>query len=277
MTLEVTKTVEELEQLYDDTIGKDTFGCLIMGERGMGKTTMIGTAPKPILVYMFDPKGSQVLTPLIKEKKCLVIPLWGDKSQEPTKWREFKSFVTEHVETGFLKKFATVAVDSTTFLLEALTHHVSSTAHTLGLEKAIKPRPRNIPFQGDYRIIYQEVIDTIQDFSTQPINLIYTAHLEPEKNELTGDITMDISAYKKLRSFMPAMFTEKYVIRTKPLQTGKDGKKFSPRFIMTQPSGMYNASTQFENMDYEEKPDIKYLMEKAGLDNSDLGNGRYDQ
>lgn len=267
LTLKFYKEREEILSMYKSNVGSDTFGCLIAGDAGVGKTTMIGTAPEPILVYMFDPKGYMVLREKFLEGRVLIVPLWKDQSQSPTEWKKFRELSNHHIRSGFIEStFATVAVDSLTWCLEAATNYVADMAPDLGIEKSRTERVRNIPFMGDYRIIYQEILDKIKLFSSLPINLIFTAHMETMVNKEGTIVGRDLSVFKKLKDLIPPMFTEKYVLTTTP-----SGGGYAKRELLTQPKGSYRiGSTQFGNkLDPKEEPNIKHLMEKVGLTSND--------
>ncbi len=257
--LEIKKSLDEIEKMYSSSVGEDTLGALISGEPGVGKTSMICTAPKPILIYMFDPKGHMVVNRLLKKEERLIVPLWGEQSQNPTEWKKFVDLSNKHMESGLFKQVATVAVDSLTYALEACTNYVADMAPGLRMEKSYTERIRNIPFIGDYRLIYQEILDRIKLFSTHPINLIFTSHLEVEQDEITGEIRANILAFRKLKGLIPPLFTEKYVIITKPKVGG-----VAQRILLTQPRGRYMASSQL-GLDPEEVPDFREIMKKAGL------------
>ncbi|MFQ5788327.1 MAG: AAA family ATPase [Thermodesulfobacteriota bacterium] len=262
--LEIKKSIEEIDGMYKENVGEeDTLGALVSGDPGVGKTTMITTAPKPILIYMFDPKGQIVVKRNLKKNEYRIVPLWKEQSQTPTEWKRFVELSEKHMELGLFNIFATVAIDSLTFALEACTNYVADFAPSLKMEASYTNRPRNLPFLGDYRIIYQEVLDRIKRFSGYPINLIVTSHLETSADELTGEIKANILAFKKLKGLIPPLFTEKYVIVTKP---GPDG--FAKRILLTQPKGRYIASSQL-GLEPKEEPDFKMIMEKAGLSIAD--------
>jgi hypothetical protein len=102
--------------------------------------------------------------------------------------------------------------------------------------------------------------------SAQECNFIATAHLVNQQDELTGEVIAELDTYKTLKSRVPILFTEKYVLQTKETSTGVE------RYLLTQPKGRYRASTQLGKdgiFDREEIPDLKLLMQKAGLDVSD--------
>lgn len=263
MSLDIQTSLAEIDEMYANAGADTTLGALISGEGGVGKTAMCCTAPKPILFYQFDPKGSIVIERRLKNTEKKIVPLWADQSQSPTEWKKFLDLTDKHMELGIFDLFATVVVDSLTFALEACTHYVANMAPKLKLEKNYTERPRNIPFIGDYRIIYQELMDRIKRFSAFNINLIFTSHIETEADEITGEIKSNILAYRKLKGLIPPMFTEKYVIVTKP----RSGQ-IAERILLTQPRGRYMASSQL-GLDPEEKPDFREIMKKSGLNFKD--------
>ncbi len=263
MNLDIKASIEEINKMYKETVGPDdTLGALISGEPGVGKTTMAGTAPKPILFYMFDPKGYHVLRKKVDKGEVLIVPLWTDQSQAPTEWEKFDRMSTDHMDTGFIKQFSSVVIDSLSFALIADANYVAAVQAPAADMKGPKDRPRNIPFIGDYRFIYQNIMDKIQEFSAHPINLIMTSHITTEENELTKEIKVRLLAYGKLKNWIPPMFTEKYVLVTKPGVKNPDGSV--KRMILTQPKGKYDASSQL-GLDPEEEPDFGIIMKKAGF------------
>lgn len=261
MNLPYNKEHTEILSMYKEAVGEhDTFGCLIAGDAGSGKTAMLGTAPTPTLVYMFDPKGYLTLRDLFKEGKCLIVPLWTDQSQSPTEWGKFRKLVKSHIESGFIKdSFASVGVDSLTWALEACANYIGDAAENFGMEKSRTPRPRNMPFMGDYRLIYQEITDVIKQLSGLPVNLMFTGHLEVVKNKEGVPIGRELSVFRKLKDLIPPMFTEKYSLRIKQ----------GVYELLTEQTGSYTiASTQLGKgglLKAIEKPSIKYLMEKVGM------------
>lgn len=267
MNLDIKASIEEINKMYKETVGEDdTLGALISGDPGVGKTTMAGTAPKPILVYMFDPKGHLVLRPLIEKGEVLVVPLWMDQSQDPTIWEKFNEMSTDHMDSGFIKQFSTVVIDSLSFCLITVANYVAAIQAPAADMKGPKDRPRNIPFIGDYRFIYQNIMDKIQEFSSHPINLIMTSHVTTEENELTKEIKVKLLAYGKLKNWIPPMFTEKYMLITKPGEKNPDGSV--KRMVLTQPKGKYECSSQL-GLPPEIEPDFRVIMKKAGFNVKD--------
>ena len=58
---------KDLLKSYQDDPSQTKAHVLLHGDKGIGKTTILKTAPKPILIFSFDPGGTIVLK---KEKEC---------------------------------------------------------------------------------------------------------------------------------------------------------------------------------------------------------------
>lgn len=234
-----------------------TVGFLIMGKQGMGKTTLLGTAPFPILVYSFDLNGQIVLREKIEEGKVLVIPFWSDKSEKPVEWARFHDMFHEHKESGFHDFFATVAVDSITYAIESL---IWCEVERMNKESTKKREDLN-PFIGDYRVFQRKFIDFTKEIGEGDYNLIFTAHLQPESDEITGEVSMEIVAPNKLRSLLAGLFTEKYCLIP--------GKVPNSRTLLTQPKRRYTASSQLASLaglpPEIDNPNLFEFMKQAGL------------
>ncbi|KKM34725.1 hypothetical protein LCGC14_1565130, partial [marine sediment metagenome] len=87
MPLESPMTPEEIRTMYLKKREGRNFSAIIMGLYGSGKTTLIGTAPRPLLIDSFDPKGTVVLEQLywdeIESGAILIRPWWSDDHVHP--------------------------------------------------------------------------------------------------------------------------------------------------------------------------------------------------
>lgn len=260
--IEVKTSLAEIDEMYADA-GGNTLGCLISGDPGTGKTTLLGTAPKPILIYMFDPRGHIVLREKISKKEVVVVPLWNENSQSPSEWGKFSELTNKHCESGFIDRFATVGIDSLTFALEALTNFTA--VEMQGITK--KTRVKNLLHMGDYRVVYQHILDKIKQLANHKIHLICTSHLETTQDEVSGKVTTHILAYKKLQGLLPALFTEKYAVVTRPGSSGGVAK----RVLLTQPEGRIQLASSQLGLEpvYDLKPGVESLtniIRAAGVD-----------
>lgn len=239
---------------------------LNMGEWGVGKTRLLGTARLPILIYMFDPNGAVVLhstyPELIADKMIQVVPCWGDsfsnvtglgKGLPPHKYIEWEQLYDQHVNSGYLSQFGTVALDSFTSWM------VSAGAHWLYQKNQTRKGTRIDQLaQGDYNGLYNLTRTLLNRTQACNCDFIINAHLEIEKNELTSEIRYVLATYNRLQSEVPPMFTEKWVMLDQATPNGVS------RYIITQPTGLYRASTQLGTGVWEarEEPNICKMLEK---------------
>lgn len=250
---ELLKRIEQIQALNPSM---DKFTSLVMGRFGTGKTRLLGTARKPILIDSFDPGGAVVLRDLIKKGDVVLRDYSKENIKKPDAYMKWEKQWEDDLRTGFLSMFGTYSIDTLTTWVDAATTKVAFD----------KGREENLPKLPDYPIIINMCKNMIKLTSAESCDFILTAHLEAVKDEITGEIREEVATYPSLRPKIPALFTEKWVMITKDKPGGCDYK------ILTKPRGRYQASTQLGKDDIflmEEVPDIKALLKKAGLPTED--------
>ena len=107
---------------YNKSRAKDYFNSLIYGYMGTGKTTILGTARKPVLIHSFDPGGEKVLVDQIKKGEVMVNSSFQhEDAKRPTTYRSWeKEFDRLRHMEGFFESIGTYALDSVTTWSEAL-------------------------------------------------------------------------------------------------------------------------------------------------------------
>lgn len=253
----------DLKKVYTPPFISPSLSILLQGEPGVGKTRLLATAPLPLLIYSFDPKGILVLhnhyQELIDSGMIQYITYWGDDSSNPTEYLKWEKDWEEHVNTGYLSQFGTVSIDSFTTWMEAAANAWLAERNTRRKDgKALD----NLAI-GDYPGLYNLTRTMIKRTSACDVNFILTAHLEAEKDELTGLIRYVLSTYKGLKTIVPPLFSEKWVMNKRVV--GQE-VQYS---ILTNNQGLYTASTQLKGLDIREQPNIKNLLKKAGLPYND--------
>lgn len=271
--LEVTKQIEEIQQMYKEMMGEQlAFSCLLMGIFGSGKTRCSCTGRLPILVDMFDPKGSIIfhtdpyLKQLVEEKKLIIRPFSAENSQAPTEFERWERQWTEDCKSGFLSYFGTYVIDSGTTWLEAMANYISrKKGGKRDYMLAGRTLTGNLEIQ-DYIPMYNMVMDMVKISSSQGCDFIYTAHLLTVEDEITGRVIAALDTYKRLRSKIPKLFSEKYVMSKEQTSQGPVHE------LLIHSTGKYEASSQLMasgKLNDIEEPDLKKLLEKAGLPTDD--------
>lgn len=259
----ISRPKPDLKRIYSPVDITPNMTVLFQGEPGSGKTLTVTTAPKPVLYYSFDPNKMMVLhtqaPELLRSGMIQYIPYWNESYSSPTEYLRWEKDWEEHISSGYLDQFGTVCIDSFTTWIEAAGNEV--------LRRKNMTRKAGIPTdqlaQGDYPLLYNLTRDMIKRTSSCDCNFILTAHLEAEKDELTQQIRYVLSTYKGLKTIVPPLFTEKWVMQKRAVGTEV---KYS---ILTNNKGLYTASTQLKGLDIQEEPDIKKLLQKAGLPAND--------
>jgi hypothetical protein len=238
-------------------IGDDkTFTGLLMGTFSTGKTSLLGTGRLPVLIDSFDPGGTVVLRQKLESGEVLVRDWSIDNYKQPTAYTKWEAQWEQDIRNGFLKNFGTYAIDSLTTFITALSNHIS--------KKAGRP-PATLAIQ-DYTLIYATLRDIISLSSAQGCDFLMTAHLTLNKDDLTGEIIAEIDTYNKLKTLLPVLFSERYVLRKVEKASGITYE------VLTNDQGRYKAGSRLANegkIETVEKPNIKAILKKAGYNIDD--------
>lgn len=179
------------------------FSCLLIGEPGSGKTTAASTAPKPILFLDLDNKLDRMvnLEPLLKSGDIIqwktTAPLAavslkrmaGTKLEEgkdkfpvpqPKGYIEFSDMIDRLVEGKCVidgRKIETIVLDSYTSLNEHIKALILAANGSMTMSQ---------PLWGVLLRNFEIMHGTLLRL---PANVIFTAHQQVDKDELTGRIS----------------------------------------------------------------------------------------
>jgi len=235
---------------------QENFTGLFMGTFSSGKTSLIGTGRKPILIDSFDPNGTIVLRKQIDAGEVLVRDWSVDDYKNPSTYRLWEAQWEKDIREGFLKNFGTYAIDSGTNYITAMSYQISK---RFG-------RPASTLAIQDYGVIYATIGDVVSLSSTQSCDFIMTMHLTYTKDDLTGEIMAEIDTYNKLRTKLPILFSERYVIRKEERSSGIVYE------VLTNDKGRFRAGSRLAaegKIETVEKPDLKAILKKAGFSTED--------
>jgi len=250
------RKLEEIQKLYQGDPRQFTFNAIIAGDMGTGKTSLLSTARKPVLVHSFDPGGTKVLRGEIEKGTVIADTRFEDEDpKKPTAFRLWEREFEDLRKNDVFSQVGTFAIDSITTFADACMNEILKSSGRAGA----------VPYQQDYLRQINVLRDYMKIFTTLPCDVIVTAHLEAEKDELIGKVKMNMIITGKLKVKIPLLFDEIYVTITK--QTSK-GVEY---YLLTRNDGYYTARTRIGKGVFEmlEKPDIKYLLEKAGMNYED--------
>jgi hypothetical protein len=258
--LEIKKEIEELQRLYAEDQTQKTFNCLLLGETGTGKTHLLQTARRPIHIDSFDPGGTKHLARGIAEGWIIVDSRYEHEDPlKPTAIELWLKEMEKRNSMGYFAHLGTYCVDSSTMWTEAIMNRVLKKAGIAG----------NAPrFTHDYMPTKTDVRNFVSRLLRLPCDFILTGHLRADKDEVVGSVSMRLVTIGDLDIKLPSLFDEVWITQV------KDGSKGPEYSILTSPKGYYKqvrtriGSGKFEQF---EKPDISYLLSKAGWNSKPKG------
>jgi phage nucleotide-binding protein len=205
---------------------------LVYGDSGVGKTTLIATAPAPVLVL--DMEGGSL--PLAGKDVDLV------KVDTPDAIRE----VLAKLKSGELA-YKTVALDSITEMYKVI------------MDEVIKSNPQvsraytDQASQSDYGRATELMRRAIRAFRDLPVNVIFTALAQDQKDEVDGTITRLPSLPGKL-AYELAGYVD--VVGYMFTKIDKDNGGEIKRGVLVQPQGKVIAKDRTGKLGQAVVPDI---------------------
>jgi len=257
MDEKIKRQLDKVRTYYNEKGGKKGFNALVVGDFGSGKTSLLRTCRAPILVDSFDPGGTKTVKKEIDEG--IIIPDVRFEDEDPKQPKAFSLWDEEYhakKRSGIFDELGTYCIDSATTW--------GQTAMNAILKK--KGRPGEFPQQDDYGPQMALLETAIRDITSLPCDCILTAHPDLTKDETTGKMFVSMIITGKLRTRVPILFDEIYftVAREKAKETTYE--------LLTQTDGLFKARTRIGSwgvFEKYEKPDIKYLLKKAGYPHED--------
>ena len=257
MALDIKAEATKLREMYNNDPTTQTFNAVVYGGLGTGKTSLLRTARKPVLVHSFDPGGTKVLRDEIANGSILVDSRF--EQEDPRQPKAFKLFDDEYHRLrrdGFFEHIGTYVIDSVTTWAQTAMNAVMKKAGRAG----------GTPQQNDWLPQMMMLENAMRDFVSLPCDCILIGHDDVTKDEATGKMYVGLMITGKLSRRVPLLFDEIYCAQTK--ETSK-GIEYS---LLTRASGTYQARSRLGKggeLDTYEKPDIKAILRKVGFDDSD--------
>lgn len=257
MSLDIKTELSTLQTMYKDNARTRTFNALIYGPMGTGKTNVVRTCRKPVLIHSFDPGGTLTVRDEIEKGT-----VYADTSFEvedpmmPTAFASWDKTYHRLKAGGMFDKIGTYVIDSGTTW--------SSAAMNATLKKA--GRPASTPQQNDYLPAMVMLENAIKDITSLPCDVILICHEDTDKDEASGKLFVGPLFIGKLKYRIPILFDEIYYACTKESSAGVN------YFFLTRATGLYKARTRLGKggiFETYEKQDIKALLTKAGYNTED--------
>lgn len=261
--LTIKKEAEKIRRMYDEDPRNATFNGIIHGPIKVGKTSLLKTCPKPVLVHSFDPGGTDVLKDMIAKGEVLADTQFEKEDPfKPKACRLWEDSFNYLYQKNFFNHIGTYVIDSMTTWAQVIMYEVIR-------RSALKKKDRNpgeAPREQDWLPQMAFIENYMRKFLSLPCHCILLGHSDQPKDRegnAVGDLGIMITG--KLRERVPALFSEIYYLRMKDF-------KAETRELLVKPVYGIQVGTRLGNggkLDKIEDPDIKKIMKKVGLDASD--------
>ena len=263
--LSIKKEAEKIQKMYEEDPRTNSFNCIVHGPIKVGKTSLLRTCPKPVLVHSFDPGGPDVLKDMIASGEVIADTSFEREDPfHPSACRNWEDAFNRLCQKDFFSHIGTFAIDSMTTWAQVIMYEIIRRA---ALAKKQKGRVcGDAPRQQDWLPQMAFIENYMRKFLSLPCHCILMGHSDQptdDEGNPTGDKGLMITG--KLSERIPALFSEIYYLRI------KDFKK-ETRELLVKPVYGIQVGTRLGSegkLDKIEPPDIKAIMRKVGLDDSD--------
>jgi phage nucleotide-binding protein len=204
---------------------------LVYGQAGAGKTSLIPTLPKPVI--------------LSAEGGLLSIADTNLPFIEITSMQELKEAYQWLTGSAEAAEFESVALDSISEIAEVV----------LNQEKKINKDPR-----AAYGAMQEQMADIIRGFRDLPGKHVYmSAKLEKTQDEMGRVLYAPSMPGNKTGQSLPYFFDEVLALRVE-----KDAEGFTRRALMTDGDGLWLAKDRSGKLEVWEDADLGEIIKKIG-------------
>ena len=202
---------------------------LVYGEAGAGKTTLIKTLPKPLIL-----SAEAGLLSLRRENLPFIEIHTVEELRVAARWLECS-------EEG--KQFESVALDSISEIAEVV----------LSTEKMLNKDGRTA--YGNMNDTMTKVIRSFRDLPNR--HVYFSAKMEKAQDETGAMLFSPSMPGKTLTQSLPFFFDEVFALRV-----GKNDKGEPQRMLMCRPDGLWSAKDRAGVLEMWEEPDLGAVIEK---------------
>jgi phage nucleotide-binding protein len=213
-----------------NTVAASNLKLLVYGAAGAGKTSLIPTLPKPVI--------------LSAEGGLLSISGHDIPFLEVTSMDSLREAYAWLLDSDEAKQFDSVALDSISEIAEVC----------LSKEKSIAKDPRQA--YGEMQTTMTEVIRTFRDLDK---HVLMTAKLEKAQDEMGRMLYSPSMPGNKTGQSLPYYFDLLLAMRVE-----KDEEGISQRALMCDSDGLWQAKDRSGKLDAWEAPDLGIILKKLG-------------
>ena len=233
---------EQLVQDYNPTAAVKTFRCLLYGGSGSGKTTLAGSFPKPF--FIDTDRGMRSIT--VAGAKFLRLPETGAFATMLAILTDVKNARGPFGPGGKFADRQTIVIDS-----------ISALADEYLMAEIMRENKRDPQVEnaqrddyGRLKIALTQLGNLIKDISDTH-NVVVTALVEEEKDDLTGTLEGKPLMTGKYRDIIGAVFDEEYYLEDAEMMGKYDYKLYAARYKHFEAKSRLLKTKRHTNATYE--------------------------
>ncbi len=264
--LATQKEFAEIRAAYKDNITTDTMNALIIGHTGSGKTSLALSSPKPVLVYSFDPGGTDSVKEEIEKGEIIVRKYETDSLFAPVAYKEFEADFNADRKSGIFKHIGVTFLDGLSNFIPAMIWQIMAKEGRIPPGMSAKLVQEGSSGKGmriqDWGQLSDFIMTICRAFIALPCHTIITGHVSLDKDEVIGGYIKSILAPGKSKNTLPILMPEVWILQKMDTSTGTERK------LLTRNVDSWRATTRMgrkDRFDTYEKADVRYLLKKAGF------------
>jgi hypothetical protein len=259
--------IANVKKYYEGDPLQKRYSLLLCGNSGIGKTSLLRTARKPIHVDSFDPGGTRCIRDMISDGDVIADTRFEDDDPyAPTRFDKWMSTVDKRLGLGYFDHFGTYMLDSaTTWGFAVMAYQLKS-----------RGVPGTSPdWKKDYTNQKTLMGNYIKKLMRIPCDFIMTGHFR--EKEISASIDSKTGVRHSVYEYrfyttgqavvtIPLLFDEMYVM------VAEDTSEGLKRSLILEAQGKYHAKSRLKSkglLDTTEPANLKVLLKKIGLSYED--------
>lgn len=258
---------EKLRQLYRDNPRTKKGRILAVGMKGCGKTSLLKTCPKPVLVHSFDAGGTEVLQDEIEKGSIIADTRYElDTVQNPRAYISWEQEINRLHSIKFFNEIGTYCIDSFTMFVTRTIWQIMKKEGRVppGMSSPVDLNKHGMRI-NDWQTVINICLMTVNSLANLPCHVILTGHLAYDKDMVTGSFQKMFNIPGQSSEYVPYNMPEVWMVKRDPhndrvrIWTRGWDQGFEPSTKM--------GAGKFEK---EEEPDVRALLKKAGYSYEDV-------
>lgn len=258
MPIDASVEAGKLRTMYKEDTRQDLASILMTGESGKGKTFSLRTAPKPVHVDSFDPRGTKSIRDGVDDG--WLIPDVRFENDDPLNPHAFKLWTKEFEARRVGKYFNSIG----TYVLDSASTFTEAVMNKIQFDRKA---PGTVPlWEKDYHPQKVELRKWISKCMSLPCHFIMTGHLDVQKDKDGNIVARRFLMTGKGAITIPLLFDEIWVLENKNTSRGLE------YYTVLQSTGMFLARSRLAGtgrLSATEPTNLREIFKKAGLNYED--------